>query len=94
VLVDPDLLRAFAAKVEAAAGGLQGLDVGATTTGAADGLPGSATQWSARHVGDRLGAIASSIVDDISAMGDAVHGAGDSYQVTDESLAGNFTNLF
>lgn len=73
---------------------MQGLDVGVTATGAADGLPGSATQWSARHVGERLGAIASEILDDITAMGGAVRGAGDTYEVTDERLAGNFTKLF
>lgn len=94
MLVDPDLLRAFAAQVETTAAELQGLDVGATATSGADGLPGSATQWSARHVGERLGAIAADLLDDITAMGRAVRGAGDSYEVTDESLAGNFTTLF
>ncbi|PRC61999.1 hypothetical protein C6A85_05440, partial [Mycobacterium sp. ITM-2017-0098] len=74
MLVDPDLLRAFAAQVDAAAAGLRGLDVGATATGA-DGLPGSATQWSARHVGERLGAIAADLLDDITALGGAVRGA-------------------
>ena len=94
MLVDPDLLRAFAAQVDTTAAGLQDLDVGATATGAADGLPGSATQWAARHVGERLGSIAADLLDDVTAMGSAVRGAGDSYQVTDEGLAGNFKNLF
>ncbi|PRC51566.1 hypothetical protein C6A85_63430, partial [Mycobacterium sp. ITM-2017-0098] len=74
MLVDPDLLRAFAAQVDAAAAGLRGLDVGAGGRGA-DGLPGSATQWSARHVGERLGAIAADLLDDITALGGAVRGA-------------------
>ncbi|MGE2836836.1 type VII secretion target [Mycobacterium sp. SMC-4] len=94
MLVDPDLLRAFAAEVESAAAGLSGLDVGTTATAAADGLPGSSTQWATRQVGERLGRIAADLISDISAIGDAVRGAGDRYEVTDESLAGQFTKLF
>lgn len=76
MLVDPDVLRAFAAQVEAAAGALNGLDVGHTATTAADGLPGSSTQWATRQVGERLGRIAADLLGDIFAMGDAVRGAG------------------
>ena len=94
MLVDPDLLRAFAAEVQSAAASLSGLDVGATAGRAADGLPGSSTQWATRHVGNRLGTIAADLISDISAMGVAVRGAGDRYEVTDESLAGQFTKLF
>lgn len=94
MLVDPELLRAFAAQVDAAAASLEGLDVGTTSTAAADGLPGSSTQWSTRHVGERLGKIAADIISDVSAMGGAVRGAGDTYEVTDEALAGDFKKLF
>ncbi|MGE2737095.1 hypothetical protein [Mycolicibacterium vaccae] len=94
MLVDPQLLRSFAAEVQSAAASLSGLDVGATAGTAADGLPGSSTQWATRHVGGRLGTIAADLISDISAMGVAVRGAGDRYEVTDESLASQFTKLF
>lgn len=94
MLVDPDLLRAFAAEVESAAAALSGLDVGTTAPAAADGLPGSSTQWAGRQVGERLGTIAAELISDISEMGDAARGAGDRYEVTDEGLAGQFTKLF
>lgn len=94
MLVDPELLRAFAAQVDAAAVSLEGLDVGTTAGAAGDGLPGSDTQWSTRHVGERLGKIAADIIGDVSAMGGAVRGAGDTYEVTDEALAGDFKKLF
>ncbi|WP_275571538.1 type VII secretion target [Mycolicibacterium vanbaalenii] len=94
MLVDPELLRAFAAQVDAAATTIRGTDVGTTAGAAGDGLPGSETQWSARQVGVHLKLIAEDIAKDIAAMGHAVRGAGDSYEVTDEALAGDFKKLF
>lgn len=94
MLVDPDVLRAFAAQVDAAAAVIAGLDVGAAVSTAADALPGSETRWAARQVGSHVGLIAEDIAADIAAMGIAVRGAGDSYEVTDADLAGTFTGLF
>ena len=94
MLVDPDLLRAFAAQVDTAAAAISATDVGTTAETAGDGVPGSETQWSARQVGVHLRFIAEDIANDIAAMGKAVRGQGDSYEVTDEALAGNFTRLF
>ena len=88
------MLRAFAAQVDAAATTISGIDVGTTAIDAADGLPGSETQWSARQVGGHLGLAANDIVQDIVAMGRAVRGAGDRYEVSDADLAGDFTQLF
>ena len=94
MLVDPGILRAFAAQVDAAATTIAGIGVGATATAAADALPGSETQWSARQVGTHLGLIADDIANDITSMGVAVRGAGDRYEVTDDDLAGDFKELF
>jgi hypothetical protein len=94
VLVDPEVLRAFAAQVDAVAATISGLDVDGVATTAADGLPGSTTQWAAREVGDHLGLAAKDIVKDIESMGSAVHGAGDRYEVEDAALAGIFKQLF
>lgn len=94
MLVDPEVLRAFAAQVDAAAAAIRGIDVGTTAAAAADGLPGSESQWSARQVGTHLGLAADDLVGDIAAMGRAVRGAGDRYEVTDEDLAGDFGQLF
>jgi hypothetical protein len=94
VLVDPEVLRAFAAQVDAAAATISGIDVRTTATNAADGLPGSETQWSARQVGEHLGLAANDIIQDIAAMGRAVRGAGDRYEVSDGDLAGSFAQLF
>jgi hypothetical protein len=94
VLVDPEVLRAFAAQVDAAATSAGGLNVGSTAPTAADGLPGSSTQWAAREVGQHLGLAADDIVKDINAMATAVRGAGDRYEVDDSELADDFTHLF
>jgi hypothetical protein len=94
VLVDPEVLRAFAAQVDAAAAAISGLDVGGAAESAADGLPGSTTQWTAREVGHHLGLAAKDIVKDIENMGNAVRGAGDRYQVDDAALADVFKKLF
>jgi hypothetical protein len=45
MLVDPDILRAFAAQVQTASSTIAGADVGTKVTTAADGLPASTTQW-------------------------------------------------
>lgn len=94
MLVDPDVLRAFAAQVDAVANTIRGLEVASTATTSADGLPGSETQWSARQIGEHLGLAASDVVNDILAMGSAVRGAGDRYEVEDGALADTFKRLF
>jgi hypothetical protein len=94
VLVDPEVLRAFAAQVNSVAATIGGLDVDSVATSAADGLPGSETQWAARQVGHHLGLAARDIVKDIENMGNAVRGAGDRYEVEDNALAGLFKQLF
>lgn len=94
MLVDPEVLKAFAAQVDDAAAALKGLDVAGTATMSADGLPGSTTQWAARQVGHHLGLSATDIVSDIRTMASAVRGAGDRYQVEDSDLAGTFKHLF
>ncbi|MFG1931430.1 type VII secretion target [Mycobacterium sp. NPDC048908] len=94
MLVDPEVLRAFAAQVDSAAASISGLDISGAATNAADGLPGSTTQWAAQQVGHHLGLAAKDIVKDITAMGQAVRGAGDRYEVDDAALAGTFKQLF
>jgi hypothetical protein len=94
LLVDPEVLRAFAAQVDAVAATIGGLGVGSAATTAGDGLPGSGTQWAARQVGHHLGLAANDIVKDIGYMGAAVRGAGDRYEVDDATLAGTFKQLF
>ncbi|MCK0172583.1 type VII secretion target [Mycolicibacterium sp. F2034L] len=94
MLVDPDVLRAFAAQVDAAATAITGLDIGGVAPTAADGMPGSSTQWAAREVGHHLGLAANDIVQDVQAMGVAVRGAGDRYEVEDSGLASTFGRLF
>jgi hypothetical protein len=88
------VLRAFAAQVDATAATISGLDVGSAAESAADGVPGSTTQWAAHQVGHHLGLAARDIVKDIENMGNAVRGAGDRYEVEDAALAGVFKHLF
>lgn len=94
MLVDPEVLRAFAAQVDAASAAIAGLDVRGVAPNSADGLSGSSTQWAAREVGHHLGLAANDIVKDIGATGSAVRGAGERYEVDDASLSGTFTQLF
>lgn len=54
MLVDPELLRAFARQVEAASSTVKSAAVGAKATTAADGLPYSTTQWAVRLVGRHM----------------------------------------
>jgi len=94
MLVNPELLRGFASQVDRAASTLSGVNVDGTAKSAADGLPGSATQWATQQVGDHVYLAGKDIVDDVSSMGIAVRGAGDRYEVEDGALADGFTRLF
>jgi len=94
MLVDPELLRGFAQQVDTTTAAMSGSDLQGKVSSAADGLPGSATQWATREVGEHLGLAAHDIIQDVSAMGIAVRGAGDRYEVEDHSLAASFKGLF
>jgi hypothetical protein len=52
------------------------------------------TEWATRRVGGHLGQVAMDIETDLHAMGRAVRGAGDRYEVADSALAGQFSDLF
>ena len=94
VLVDPEVLRAFATQVDTAARAINGTGVAEVATTSADGVAGSGTQWAARQVGHHLGLSGEDIANDITAMGSAVRGAGDRYEVDDATLSGMFGQLF
>ncbi|MDX1890067.1 hypothetical protein [Mycolicibacterium sp. 050158] len=94
MLVDPELLRAFAGQVDQASSALRDVNVDGAASSAADGLPGSETQWATRQVGDHLYLSAKDVIDDVAAMGIAVRGAGDRYEVEDGALADGFKKLF
>ena len=94
MLVDPDLLRGFAEQVDCGASTLNGVNIDGTAKSAADGLPGSATQWATHQVGDHVYLAAKDIIDDVSSIGLAVRGGGDRYEVEDGALALSFKSLF
>jgi Zn-dependent M28 family amino/carboxypeptidase len=45
MLVNPELVRAFAGQVDHATAAMSGVNADGTASGAAGGLPGSETQW-------------------------------------------------
>lgn len=92
--VNPELLRAFAHQVDTASSSIRSADVGHKVSTAADGLPGSTTQWAMRLVGEHLTQQANAIAKNVTDMGVAVRGAGNRYEVEDNGLAGNFDGLF
>ena len=94
MLVDPGLLRAFAAQVDAASAGIRSADTGHRATTAADGLPGSTTQWAMRLVGEHIAQRADDIATNVTKMGAAVRGAGEAYEVEDAALADVFDGVF
>lgn len=94
MLVNPEVLRALAGQVDAASSTISAAGVGTKTTSAADGLPGSTTQWAARAVGEHFSQMATKLADNVTKMGQAVRGAGDAFEVTDDALASDFDGLF
>jgi uncharacterized protein YukE len=92
--VDPQILRALAGQVDSVAGVITSADIGSKATTAADGLPGSTTQWAAHTVGAHFTDMATKLADNVTKMGQAVRGAGDAFEVSDDALAGAFDGLF
>lgn len=92
--VDPEILRALAGQVDSAAGVITAADVGGATSKAAEGLPGSTTQWAVRAVGEHFSTVADQLAHNVTKLGQAVRGAGDTYEVTDDALAGTLDGLF
>ncbi|OCB14189.1 hypothetical protein A5717_11325 [Mycolicibacterium porcinum] len=94
MLVDPDMLRGLADQVQVASTTITSADVGTKTQSAADGLPGATTQWAVRSVGEHFSQMATKLADNVAKMGQAVRGAGDAFEVTDDALANDFDGLF
>ena len=94
MLVDPEILRAFAGQVATASTAIREADVGNKVSTAADGLPGSTTQWATRLVGGHVTEQANAIAASVTKMGEAVRGAGDRYEVTDNDLAESLKGIF
>ncbi|OPX08024.1 type VII secretion target [Mycobacterium sp. AT1] len=92
--VDPQVLRALAGQADSVAGAVTSADVGTKVVTAADGLPGSTTQWAVHTVGDHFTQQAKKLADDVTKMGQAVRGAGDKFEVADDALAKSFDGLF
>lgn len=92
--VDPEILRAFAGQVDSAAADIGAAGVGGRTCSAGDALPGSTTQWAVRAVGEHFNQMATTVSQNVTKMGTAVRGAGDTFEVADDALAGQFDGLF
>ncbi|OCH79059.1 hypothetical protein A9310_09960 [Gordonia sp. UCD-TK1] len=91
--VDPDVLRSLANQSDDAASGVLTADLGGKAQRAADGVDGSSTQWAARLVAMELRSRAESISDSMTAIGGAVRGAGNTFEVEDATLARTFERL-
>lgn len=94
MLVNPELLRGFARQVDTASADIKSSNIGHAAAASADGLPASTTQWAMRLVEEHMGSQVDAIARNVGAMGRAVRGAGDRYEVEDNSLAGTFDGLF
>lgn len=91
--VDPGVLRSLANQADDAASALLTADFGGKAQRAADCVNGSSTQWAARLVALELRSRAESISDSMTAIGGAVRGAGNTFEVEDAALAGTFESL-
>lgn len=92
--VDPEVLRAFAGQVDSTSMLIAETRAESTVSAAADGVAGSTTQWAARLVGAHVAERVAVIAAGVAAMGTAVRGAGNDYEVTDAALAQSFHGIF
>lgn len=69
--VDPQVLRALAGQLDSVASVIKFADVGTKATTAADGLPGSTTQWAAHSVGAHFTQMTTKLAEHVTEMGQA-----------------------
>ena len=79
MLVDPEVLRAFAGQVDSAAAVITGADIGNKTSSAA---------------GEHFSQMAEQLAQNVTRMGEAVRRAGDTFEAADDALASDFDGLF
>jgi uncharacterized protein YukE len=91
--VDPEILRAFAKQVDSAAADIGAADVGAKISSAGDALPGSTTQWAVHVVGEHFNRMATTLSQNVTRMGTAVRGAGETFEVADVCVEFNSAPL-
>jgi uncharacterized protein YukE len=94
VLVNPEILRAFADQADAASAKIRATDIGRTAATAGASVSSSSTQWATGLVGEHFAQIAATIAENVRDMGMAVRGAGDRFEVADDALASDFDGLF
>ena len=94
MLVDPDLLRAVADQTAITSSIVRETQAGTKVTTAADGLPGSTTQWAVRLLGDHVKEQAEAISMNVAELGTAVRGASNTYEVTDAELEASLKRVF
>ncbi|KZM74597.1 hypothetical protein AWN90_21175 [Nocardia terpenica] len=94
VLVDPAILRAFAVQVGEASKAVSDAGLKDKVFGSGDGVGGSALQWAAHGLGVNLDGPLAKFATEVGWMGDAVRGAADTFEVSDEELAGRFAMLY
>ncbi|ATL70035.1 hypothetical protein CRH09_31475 [Nocardia terpenica] len=94
MLVDPAILRAFAVQVGEASKALTDAGLKDKVFGSGDGVGGSALQWAVHGLGVNLDAPLAKFATEVGWMGDAVRGAADTFEVSDEELAGRFAMLY
>jgi hypothetical protein len=92
--VDPQILRALAGQSDGVSGVIASANIGVKAATAADGLPGSTTQWAAHAVGAHFTTTGEQLAQNVTKMGQAVRGAGNAFDVADDALAGTFDGLF
>lgn len=93
MLVDPPILRSLSTQAAGAAGTIGDADVGDKAATAADSVSRSTTQWAARLVALDLSGRAKAVAESVDAIGVAVRGVGNSFEVTDADLADSFNGL-
>ena len=94
MLVNTEMLHALAEQTNVTSSMITEADVRKKVSSAGDGLPGSTTQWAARLVADHVTQQVDAIAANVAKIGQAVRGAGNSYEVSDSDLAQSFKGIF
>ena len=94
MLVDPEILRAFAAQTTTTAGVIDENTLkGAVSQGFA-GMSGSSCLWVARLVDEFAAGLTEALSEGFNGMASAARGSADNYEATDEFLAASFGGTF
>lgn len=93
MLVDPEILRAFAGETSRTSDSIADNQLAGDVTAAFAGMPGSTSAWMAKSVEDFVRGLVIGLSDGFDELARSASGAANTFEVTDQGLAASIDRV-